>query len=164
MGVELNFRVHSSQGGELGGKGKDGKGIFYSLLGTVVLVCLYKCTLLGEIFRSAMRAEIKKVSFSDLLFLSLPYLRIGKSPFSRERVWRAMHYDRTCTCLFICWFVRSFVSLFIVAVVIGRRRYGSANRTITSFITLYSLLVLSLEEKKMRQRTPSRLFLTEPAK
>lgn len=76
-GVELNFRVHSSQGGELGGRGKDGKGIFYSLLGTVV-PCLSVqvyiawrdlCTA-----RSAMRAEIKKVSFSDLLFSLLTYL------------------------------------------------------------------------------------------
>lgn len=109
MGVELNFRVHSSQGGELGGKdGKMERG-FYSLLGTVVLCLSVQVYIAWRDLctaRSAMRAEIKKVSFSDLLFSLLTYLTLF-TLFPEEGL--ESYALRSDMYLFVYLLVRSFV-------------------------------------------------------
>lgn len=113
-GLELNFRVHSSQGGELGGK--DGKGIlFTTLLGTVVLCLSVQVYMLGEIFRSAMRAEIKKSLLVGSPLSLLTYLRIGNHPFPGRGFGElCITIGHVPVCLSVGSFVRSLVCLLLL--------------------------------------------------
>lgn len=113
MGGGIEFSGAQFAGRGIGGKRERWKGDFYSLLGTVVLclsVQVYNawrdlCTA-----RSAMRAEIKKVSFSDLLFSLLTYLRIGNHPFPGRGFGElCITIGHVPVCLLVRSFVRSFV-------------------------------------------------------
>lgn len=140
MGGGIEFSGAQFAGRGIGGKRERWKGdfLFTTRDCSTVSVCTSVhawrdlCTA-----RSAMRAEIKKSpcrisSFSPYL----PYLRIGNHPFPGRGFGElCITIGHVPVCLSVGSFVRSFVSLFIVVVVIGRRRYGIANRTITSFIT-----------------------------
>lgn len=62
-----------------------------------------------------MRAEIKKVSFSDLLFSLLTYLRIGNHPFPGRGFGElCITIGHVPVCLSVGSFVRSFVSLLLL--------------------------------------------------
>lgn len=62
-----------------------------------------------------MRAEIKKVSFSDLLFSLLTYLRIGNHPFPGRGFGElCITIGHVPVCLSVGSFVRSLVCLLLL--------------------------------------------------
>lgn len=109
MGGGIEFSGAQFAGRGIGGKdGKMERG-FYSLLGTVVLCLSVQVYIAWRDLctaRSAMRAEIKKVSFSDLLFSLLTYLTLF-TLFPEEGL--ESYALRSDMYLFVYLLVRSFV-------------------------------------------------------